>query len=455
MKSHFILWLAALLAACSSNKKVVEETYAERPGWVGGKPIEAGYYSGIGMAYKSAGADYIAIAKNNALNDLASEISVDVNSTSLFYQIEQDENLRQEFQANTRLKSKENLEGYELVGSWENADQYWVYYRLNQYTYENIKAARLQKAIALSKQFFTKAEAFKASGQYAESLKFGTKAIAALKDYMAEPIQTDWHGKEVFLLVELYAFMQQTLSDINLRPLYNQIEVKRGEPVAAEKLTFIASGSKGEFLGGIPIYLYYSGQRITNNQLYTGPSGTVGYTLNKVTSTNNKEYMQANINMVTLVSEATEDSFVRKLLAKLSGPEARIEIEILKSLVFIEAVEKNLGNEMNTKPLSNAYMQSFIEEGFAISATKALADYVLRIEADTRPGTNQGKFNTAALDVHIEFYRGTGELLYDKQVQGYMGMQLNHDKAGEDAYKKLAAEITKRYFREMRRQVFE
>ena len=455
MKRLSYILLCVILAACGAQKESQTTDYVEKPGWVGGKPIESGYYSGIGMAYKSAGADYIAIAKNNALNDLASEISVDVKSTSLFYQIEQDDNLRQEFQANTRLKSKENLEGYELVGTWENADQYWVYYRLNQYEYEKIKQARQQKAVALSKQFFGKAEDFKANGQYAEALKFGTKAITAIKDYMADPLQTEWHGKDVFLLVELYAFMQQTLSDISLRPIYNQIQAKRGAAVTAEELSFIATGNKGELLGGLPIYLYYSGQRITNNQLYTGTNGMVGYTLNRITSTNNKEYLQANVNMVALVSEATEDPFVRKLLAKLSSPEARIEVEIIKPQIFIEATENNLGETMNIQPLTNAYRQNFIDQGFAISSDRETADYVLKIDAETRTSADQGKFRTVALDAHVELYRVTGELLYDKQIQGFMGMQLDHEKAGEDAYKKLAAEINKRYFREMRRLVFD
>ena len=113
MKQFAHIIFAFLLVSCGTQKEVVtEEPVAPRPSWVTSKPIDPGMYSGIGMAYKSAGADYIAIAKNNALNDLASEISVNISSSSLFYQIEQDDNLREEFQANTQLKSKENLEGY-------------------------------------------------------------------------------------------------------------------------------------------------------------------------------------------------------------------------------------------------------------------------------------------------------------------------------------------------------
>ncbi len=450
--SFFLLFIAA---GCAGKKAVVEaEPTPPKPNWVMGKPIEGGYYAGIGMASKSNGPDYAAIAKNNALNDLASEISVNVSSSSLFYQIEQDDNLREEFQANTRLKSKENLEGYELVGTWEDGNQYWVYYRLNKADYEVIKQRRLNNAVALSKQLFTKAENFRNAGQYTEGLKFGVKAIAALKDYMAEPIQTTWHGKDVFLLVELYSFMQQSLGDMELRPFYNQVSVKRGAGLGVEDLGFLLTSEKGQPISNMPVYLYYSGGRIGNNQLYTNSSGEVSYTLSRIGSTNNMEYFQGNVNMVSLVSEATDDAFIRKLLAKLSGPEARVEITIEPPAIGIVTSEKNQGNEMQTNLLANAFKQNFINQGFEI-VDESLADYTLYIVADTRTGNRQGKFYTSAIDATFQFKNNEGALLYEKSIQGFMGMQLDQNTAGEDAYRKLANEINKRYFRELRRQVFD
>ncbi len=447
--------LILITAACGSQKELVDEPETPpKPSWVNGKPIDNGFYAGIGTSYKSMGADYAAIAKNNALNDLASEISVNVASSSMFYQIEQDDNLREEFQANTRLKSKESLEGYELVGTWEDENQYWVYYRLNKYAYEEIKQKRLNKAIALSKQLFSKAETFRDGGQYAESLKFGVKAIGALKDHMAEPIQTEWHGKDVFLLVELYTFMQQTLSELNLRAVFNEISVKRGEGLSADQLIFIATGKNGNPVSQLPVYLYYSGKRITNNQLNTNGNGTIAYTLSRVSSTNKMEYFQANLNMVSLVSEATDDAFIRKLLAKLSGPEARIEISIEKPVISIVSAETNHGEDMQTLLLANAFKQNFINQGFEI-VEESTADYTLFIHANTRNGNRQGKFYTSAVDATFQFKNSKGALLYEKQVQGFMGMQLDQTAAGEDAYRKLANEINKRYFRELRRQVFD
>jgi hypothetical protein len=452
---HFLYIIALLAAGCGSQKKTAQTDARSQPAWVGGKPIESTYYAGIGMAYKTAGADFAAIAKNNALNDLASEISVTVSSSSLFYQVEQADQLREEFQANTRLKSKENLEGYELVGTWENNEQYWIYYRLNKYDYELLKQQRQQKAVAQAKQFFEKAEEFKSAGQYAESLKFCTKAFAALRDYLGDPIKSDWHGKEVFLSVELYSFMQQTLSDISLLPAFPKINVKRGEGVSAEMLTYSAFGKLGEPLINLPIFFYFSEERLKNNQLYTNSLGQASYTLGKIVSLNNSAYMQANVNMVALVSEATEDAFVRKLLAKLSGPEAKIAITILKPKVYLTSTELNLNVPMNSQLLASAFRQSFVNNGFELATKAADADYLLAITSNTRPGTAQGQFSTAILDATITMHRHSGELIFERQLQGNMGMQLNNEAAGEDAYKKLATEINRRIFREMRRQVFE
>lgn len=451
-----LLYIVVLfLVACGSQKKTVEEPSQDRPVWVTGKPIESGYYAGIGMAYKSAGADFATMAKNNALNDLSSEISVTVSSSSLFYQVEQANQLREEFQANTRLKSKENLAGYELVGTWEDNEQYWIYYRLNKYDYEVLKQQRLQKAVAQAKQFFDKAEEFKNMGQYAESLKFSTKAFSALRDYLGDPIKTEWHGKEVFLTVEMYSAMQQTLSDISLLPVRSKINVKRGEPVPAELLTFTALGKMGEPLSSLPIYFYYSEERLKNNQLYTNVAGQASYSLAKVVTLNNIAYMQANVNMVALVSEATEDAFVRKLLAKLSGPEARIEMAVVKPRVFISSTEFNLDKPMKSQLLASAFRQNFVNNGFEVVNNAAEADFLLAITGNTKPGNAQGQFSTASLDASITLHRNSGELLFERQVPGYLGLQLSHEAAGEDAYKKLATEINRRYFREMRRQVFE
>ena len=111
---YIYLFLLPFVFSCGVKKTASIEPMPVAPNWVQQKPIENFYYSGIGMAVKS-GNNYQAIAKNNALNDLASEISVQINSTSVLYQIESNEQFREDFRANTRLSSIENIEGRKLI----------------------------------------------------------------------------------------------------------------------------------------------------------------------------------------------------------------------------------------------------------------------------------------------------------------------------------------------------
>ena len=70
---------------------------------------------------------------------------------------------------------------------------------------------------------------------------------------------------------------------------------------------------------------------------------------------------------MALATEAVEDPFVRKLMAKLSGPEAKVEINIEKPTIYITSVEKNFDKFMNSLALASAYKQDFINEGFEIT----------------------------------------------------------------------------------------
>ena len=78
------LLLAALLG-CKGKQPTVVTPVPEgpqRPAWVSSRPVSSAYYVGVGMAPRSR-PDHQETAKKNALNDLASEISVNVEGNSL------------------------------------------------------------------------------------------------------------------------------------------------------------------------------------------------------------------------------------------------------------------------------------------------------------------------------------------------------------------------------------
>lgn len=455
-KLGFILFLLVSFAACKAKKEAAAIALEPvKPEWVGGKPISSFYYSGIGAAPKSTSLDYKNVAKNNALNDLASEISVTVNSTSNFYQFEQDEVLRNEFKSTSLLRSKENIEGFELVETYENATEYWVYYRLEKDKYEQIKRQRIDVAVALSKQYYAKALAFKDANQYADAIKFGVKALAAIKDFMGEPLKTTWQEREVYMLPELYGFLQETTTNMRFAAVQSSVHIKRGLGLSAQLTSFLLTTPNGQPIAGMPIYMFYTADKLPNNQLQTNAFGLVNMPIQRVSSKNEVEYLQANLNMVSLVTEATDDAFLRKFLSKLNGPEARLEIWIDKPKVAVVALEQNLDEIASSGVLANAFVQQLLADNMVVAKAQKEADYVLIINAKSIESGRQGQFFTATLNANFSLQDANGNLLYEQEVLGFKGMHTTPIAAGQDAYRKLAAEIAKRYYREMRRKVFD
>ena len=92
--------------------------------------------------------DVLETAKKNALNDLASEISVTVEGNSLLYTLDRKTQFDESFTSTIKTRSNEQLEGFELVDSWESPTEFWTYYRLSKAEHARIKAAKKATVIA-------------------------------------------------------------------------------------------------------------------------------------------------------------------------------------------------------------------------------------------------------------------------------------------------------------------
>ena len=81
MKSEFKLKNSIALVALIFLSAGLLYSAPKKPGWVKKRPNIKGYYIGIGIAEKTKGyKDYLRQAKNNALNELASEITINISS---------------------------------------------------------------------------------------------------------------------------------------------------------------------------------------------------------------------------------------------------------------------------------------------------------------------------------------------------------------------------------------
>ena len=138
------------LHACAKNKA---------PEWVVNRVSDANYYIGIGYApkVKKSTAHYD-LAAQNALNDLASEISVSISASTLMITIEDDKQLKDDFTSIIKARAQKDIEGYEKVASYEDRKGYWVYYRLSKSQYAATQARKRRLAVESAKVFYVAAQ---------------------------------------------------------------------------------------------------------------------------------------------------------------------------------------------------------------------------------------------------------------------------------------------------------
>ncbi len=182
--------LILMLVCCTNTRKLQEEIEVKEdlsPAWVKSRPISSFEYIGIGKATKRGAADeYQKMARNNALNDLASEIEVNVSSNSLLYTLEHDDRFSESYTQSIMTSSDLKLEGFEVTDSYEDDSYYWVYYKLNKATYEEIKAQWKKEALSRAEQYLTNARSARKNGDVTTAAGHFLEVLNELQAYWGE-----------------------------------------------------------------------------------------------------------------------------------------------------------------------------------------------------------------------------------------------------------------------------
>lgn len=432
------LWLAGTAVHATSDK----------PAWVEKRPLPADYYIGIGVAEKrDDNRDYIQTAKNNALNDLASEIAVNISGEMVSITAEKlgvlEEEVRSEIHASTRAE----LEGYELVDTWENNREYWVYYRLPKADYHARRATRLENAKRLGLDLFAKGESSRKGGDITRALAFYLQALAAIQSFVTEPLEVTYQGETILLFNETYSALQSVLNGIVLTSEPKSLSAKIGQPLPTplKVRAHFPSGGKQTPVGHLPLTFRFTrggGELVETAQ--TDASGTAACRVAKVTATDRLQTITARVQLAALLGQEADGQRLDKLLQNLPRPKTDVVLNVSGLTAFIRADERNLGQATDVPYIEPVLKKRLSEQGFTFVENPARADVVFEIQADTRAGSQMYGMYSAYADVTIAA-QGDGQEIYKNALQNVKGVHLDRSKAGlkalEDAATKLTREL--------------
>jgi hypothetical protein len=442
MKRLIYIILIIFLGACKAEKTGQQALEDNRPYWLQNRPMEQAYYIGIGASVKRGQeTDYMAQAKKQALGDLASEIRVNLESNSMLYMLDKGHSFKEEYISSVKTHTQEELEGYEMAGSWENEREYWVYYRLSKAKWKALQERKKQEAVTKALDFFVKARGYEKQAQIRQALSAYLKSLETLKEYYAEAIEVDIEGQKILLLNEAYDAVRKILGHAELIPDQKNVTIKRGmQQQAYLNFTAVYRDPKtGELMPfrRFPVKaLYGSGVFEKEEKLISDQQGHLGFAVSAAGKESRQE-IHLRADHQELVNTESQERFVRKIVETAAPANASVLLQVQAPVVYLNSKELNLEEALPNKPVASMIRDFLSQNGFVFTENPAEAELLVQIEANTRKGGAAAEFQTTYLDVEVSVnHLEKNVVIFSEVLRDVKGVHLSYEQAGMVAYKK-------------------
>ena len=431
--SCFIILICSINAYC-------------QPSWVTKKPIQDDYYIGIGYSEKKPDNSHINIAKKQALQNIASEIKITVSSQSVASVIETNEQIEETFQQDIISSTEADLQNYELIDSWENKQDYWVYYRLSKRVYQDIQRKKKRQAIALAADFYKKAYSKHQNDQVIEAINLYIQVLHTLKNYLNEPNEFVFNNEKILLANEAYQNTYQILSAIQLDASREELEVKQLSKLSTNlqiKARYVNQSNNKKFpLKDVNIKFSFA-KGDGNIQAYdiTDEQGIATAKLTKVSSTLNNQIILVTLNLPDQVDNGKKEPFIDTLLEKMRIPSTTIKLTVKKQKLYLQIEEYVNEKQTDSKKIESIIKNYLSDLGYAFVSDKSTSELIFKVTARATDGGEKFGLYTSFVDVDFSIINDNNKNVFHTSLQGIKGMQLSYKKAAYDAMDKAARKL--------------
>lgn len=441
--------LLLVLTGCAGANQ-----WGEIPAWVNERPRVNNDYIGIASASKNQfAADAFGTAQKRALAELAAQIRVTIESTSILHTTQFQGVAGQNFSENIKSAATEDLEGYELVGRYENETEIWAYYRLNKATYQRILAERKAADLEIAGGHFESAIAAHEQGNIAMAIDGYVRCLEDLETHWGEI--NLWNASRGEIALDRAA-----LDGISMLMGSIHVETEKDRVILSfedrYRGTFICQAILDEQpLSKIPIaWRYKRGTLPKSGEGQTNPAGEVTIELSQFEPGTGRSELNIELDLERLAPRIAE-SPARGFFTHLQVPSVSIPIELSPPTVYFSTTEKVRGKKRNEQLLRNAIAAGLSSQGVTWVERKNDADLILALESDTRDGGSGSGFFTAFLNASVVLKTPSGTPILQQNLNDIKGVQLDLNSAHAKAYEKAALEIKGNFLRQLVNALYE
>jgi hypothetical protein len=434
----FSILMAIALGCATQKQSKTEVVEPQKPQWVLERPIDRNFFIGIARVSKSLYPNnFVNEARKLALAEMASEIQVDVSSQSMLFSLEDASGrFSDEYKSFTRLNTNAQLENFEIVGQYENSQEYWVFYRLSKQQYAIDKQKKINHALDASKGFFSHSQQLKSEGNIEQALISLFKAFKPVKPHLSESLSTEYEGNNVFWGNHLSKELAEILSRVEIQAVNNKaIEVYLGQKVLGLFDVKLVRNAKP--VTNLPVLFSYSESIIRPRSSYTNAQGIAICNLDMIRSANAQQRISAKIDIRTLYekSEESPDKLLMDLFENISVPTLQMNIQCREPKVWVDVVMLDGKNQSDVKANIE---RALITRRYAIANQAKQADLILKFNGHlSDEGERNGRFQTIAGGDLSLIYANTKEVVFNQLIESIRGIQLNQSDANKAALNRL------------------
>lgn len=442
-----LLQLIVVISSCQIGKKT---TYEKKPmpEWVTTKPQSTMYYIGTSSAPKKGflPGDYMANAQQKALGDLSSGISVNIESTSVLSIIEHNYNINENFSSEITASTNQQLEGYELVDTWEDDDFYWVYYRLSKSHYQMLKEEKKQQTILDAKNKYYQATELLGRQLHYNAFQFYVEALTALKPYLGESTLTDINGEEKDLGNVVFTSIANFVNNLKIVFDTEEISAKKGVELEHGTFSFRIVDENDNPVSSIPVKIGFTGTGLIRNSEVSSNDGKIFCALKKIKSAPNTETLSVNIDMVSF-SRAAKDPMIRSLIKSIPATETKIRVNVEKPSLSVFSEEKSFGKIREDSSRLKTTFEGLLSSEFVINENIE-PDFTLKISSNTIENGKYYDEYQVTINYTFDLTDNKGNVIYRKTSTGnYSAKDLNA--ADNKAYVEVSKSIERIMIREL------
>ena len=435
MRAISTLLIMAAFFACQKIPSSSKGRNNVAPEWISRKPVDNAYYIGIGQAKKSE-SDYFQQAKKIALEDMASEIKVTISASSFLHILDTDESFRDEYVSRIKTSVENELEGFERYDAWETETDYWVIYRLSKSYYQAQKRLKAENAKKIALDHYRRAQDLQSLNNVSGAIDSYVQSLDALKNYLAEPNEVIYEGRQIFLGNELSSSLQKLLDEVSIQGPAEKISLSREE---LREASFQLEVERNEqTIKNLPLIAsFVVGKGRLTDKLISDEQGEANLIVHSVQSRIPQQRVKVQVDVEGIAMNHELDVLIMEVLSKFRPSFTEITLEVEATTVYLKSDEKNQGSTVNPSYLGNKVKSVLGDYGFVFSTEESTSQLVIEISADTSPHTQTNWFHVTYLDMVLSIIeRSQNQEVYNTNVIQFKGRGDGYQKAGLDAYKK-------------------